>query len=155
MSWQTRTPQFHGMPQFQRAMPVLDCIDMDRSIGFYKEKLGFSASVWGAPASFAILQRGTVTLALALVAFGEAAVSDNWAAYIYVADADALYDELTRLGVDIPDPPANQPYNCRDFVVEDPDGHMLSFGHVLLPDPLGPGLSDRLGRDASGGGDDA
>ncbi|MDX2157582.1 MAG: VOC family protein [Hyphomicrobiaceae bacterium] len=148
MTWQTR------MPQFQRAMPVLDCTDMSRSIAFYREKLGFSASVWGAPPSFAILQRGTVTLALALAAFGEAAVSDNWAAYVYVADADALYDELKKLGVDISEPPTDQPYNCRDFVVEDPDGHMLSFGQVLLADPLGPGLSERLGRDGSDGGDD-
>lgn len=146
MTWAVVTPQF------QRAMPVLDCTDMDASLAFYKEKLGFSASVWGEPASFAILQRGTVTLALALTAFGDAAVSSNWAAYIYVSDADELFSELTALGVEIPEPPTTQSYNCRDFIVEDPDGHMLSFGHVLLPDPMGPGLSDRMGRDGNDGG---
>jgi catechol 2,3-dioxygenase-like lactoylglutathione lyase family enzyme len=140
--------------QLQRAMPVLDCTDMERSVAFYKAKLGFSASVWGEPVSFAILQRGMVTMALALVGYDEAAVSGNWAAYIYVADVDALYDELKALGVELPEPPANQPYNCRDFVVEDPDGHLIAFGQVLVPDPLGPGLSDRLGRDQHGGGDD-
>ena len=132
---------------FQRAMPVLDCTDMGASLAFYRDKLGFAASTWGEPPTFAILQRGTVTLALAAVPPGKAAVSRNWAAYIYVRDADALHAELSALGVALPDPPTTQPYSCRDFVVEDPDGHLLSFGHVLLPDPIGPGLSSDRGRD--------
>jgi catechol 2,3-dioxygenase-like lactoylglutathione lyase family enzyme len=137
--------------QLQRAMPVLDCTDMGRSLAFYRDKLGFDAATWGEPPSFAILQRGTVTLALACVETGEAAVSRNWAAYIYVRDADALHAELASLGVALPDPPTSRPYNCRDFVVEDPDGHMLAFGHVLVPDPHGPGLSERVGREQNGG----
>lgn len=133
--------------QMQRAMPVLDCTDMGRSLDFYKEKLGFAAATWGEPPTFAILQRGMVTIALAHVEKDQAAVSRNWAVYVYVRDADALHAELAALGVALPDPPTTQPYNCRDFVVEDPDGHMISFGQVLSPDPLGPGLSARLGRD--------
>jgi catechol 2,3-dioxygenase-like lactoylglutathione lyase family enzyme len=129
---------------FHRAMPVLGVADMARSLAFYRDKLGFDASTWGEPPTFAILQRGSVTLALARVA--QPAVSPNWAAYVYVGDVDGLYAELSRHGVRIADPPTDQPYNCRDFVVDDPDGHMISFGQVLTPDPLGPGLSDRLGR---------
>ena len=139
-------------PQFQRAMPVLDCTDMEASLAFYRDKLGFSAATWGEPASFAIVQRGTVTLALALVENGKASVSRNWAAYIYVRDVDALYAELQAAGVALPDPPTTQPYNCRDVVAADPDGHLLSFGQVAVPDALGPGLSERIGRDAERGG---
>jgi catechol 2,3-dioxygenase-like lactoylglutathione lyase family enzyme len=138
--------------QFVRAMPVLDCTDLARSLAFYRERLGFAASTWGEPPTFAILQRGTVTLALAAVAPGRAVVSRNWAAYIYVRDADAVHAEFLANGVRLADPPTTQPYNCRDFVVEDPDGHMLSIGQVLAPDPLGPGLGDRLGRDGEAGG---
>ncbi len=43
-----------------------------------------------------------------------------------------------------------RPYGCREFVVDDPDGHIIAFGQVLAPDPLGPGLSDRIGRDEHG-----
>lgn len=128
-----------------RAMPVLGTADMARSLAFYRDRLGFHASTWGEPASFAILQRGTVTIGLATVA--KPAVSSNWAAYVYVADADALYAEFVAEGVQIVDAPTTQPYNCRDFVVDDPDGHMICFGHVLEADPLGPGLSANLGRD--------
>jgi catechol 2,3-dioxygenase-like lactoylglutathione lyase family enzyme len=138
--------------QMQRAMPVLDCTDMSRSLAFYRDKLGFAASTWGEPPTFALLQRGTVTIALAHVEKDKAAISRNWAAYVYVRDADALHAELSKYGVALPDPPTTQPYNCRDFVVEDPDGHLISFGHVLSPDPLGPGLSARCGRDSPMGG---
>jgi catechol 2,3-dioxygenase-like lactoylglutathione lyase family enzyme len=132
---------------FQRAMPVLGVSDMSRSLAFYRDKLGFAASTWGEPATFAILQRGTVTIALTTVA--KPAVSTNWAAYVYVADADALYRELIGHGVRIEDAPTDQPWNCRDFVVDDPDGHMISFGQVLSADPLGPGLSAHVGRDGA------
>lgn len=140
----TTEPSF----QFQRAMPVLDCTDMARSIAFYKDKLGFDAAVWGEPVSFAIMQRGLVTIALAKVDAGKAAVSRNWAAYVHVTDVDALYAEFMSLGVVVPEPPETRDYNCRDFLVDDPDGHMIAFGQVIELDPLGPGLSDRVGRDA-------
>jgi uncharacterized glyoxalase superfamily protein PhnB len=133
--------------QLLRAMPVLDCADFGKSIPFYKEKLGFDVATWGEPVSFAIVQRGTVTLALA--AAERPAVSRNWAAYAYVADVDALYAELIGHGVAIAEPPETRPYNCRESVVDDPDGHMIAFGQLLDPDPLGPGLSERTGRDAS------
>ena len=132
---------------FARTMPVLDCADFAACLAFYKDKLGFSAATWGEPVSFAILQRGTASIALA--AAENPAVSRNWAAYIYVADADATYAELLSHGTPIAEPPENRPYNCREFVVDDPTGHMLAFGQVLTPDPLGPGLSMNVGRDGA------
>lgn len=128
---------------FIRAMPVLDVADMAASLAFYRDKLGFSAATWGEPPTFAIVQRGTISLALAA-----AAVTRNWTAYLYVQDVDALYAELRGLGVDIPHAPETQPYGCRELVVDDPDGHLIAFGQVLQPDAMGPGLSARVGRDA-------
>lgn len=138
--------------QMQRAMPVFETADMARSLAFYKSRLGFDAATWGEPPTFAIVQRGAVTVALAAVDDRPPAVSrKTWAAYVYVADIDALYHELRATGVDLPHPPVDRPYNCREFVLDDPDGHMLAFGSVLAPDPRGPGLSDRIGRDAGTG----
>jgi uncharacterized glyoxalase superfamily protein PhnB len=139
--------------QMQRAMPVLEVSDMARSLAFYKDKLGFDATTWGEPPSFAIVQRGYVTLALAAVGERKVTVSrKTWAAYVYARDVDSLYAEFTAAGIAIPHPPSNQPYNCREFLVDDPDGHMIAFGQVLDPDPVGPGLSERMGRDAMEGG---
>jgi catechol 2,3-dioxygenase-like lactoylglutathione lyase family enzyme len=138
----TTTPDF----PFTRAMPVLDCSDIAASVAFWRDKLGFDAGTWGEPPTFAIVQRGTVSIALALMPKDKVAVSRNGAAYVYVKDVDALYAEYQALGVALPHPPETRPYNCREFV-DDPDGHVTAFGQVLSPDPLGPGLGQRVSRD--------
>jgi len=101
-------------PQFQRAMPVLEVTDRARSLAFYRDRLGFSAVVGSEPPSFAILQRGTVTIALDASERGHSANNQYWAAYLYVADVNALYDEFRDLG--------DAPFGCREFDVTDPDG---------------------------------
>jgi catechol 2,3-dioxygenase-like lactoylglutathione lyase family enzyme len=132
---------------FIRAMPVLDCSDMAASLAFWRDKLGFDAATWGEPPTFAIMQRGAVSIALALRPKDEVAVSRNWAAYLYVKDVDALYAEYEALGIALPHAPETRFYNCREFVVDDPDGHVIAFGQVLSPDLLGPGLGEHIGRD--------
>ena len=139
----TTAPEF----SFIRAMPVLDCSDIAASLAFWKDKLGFDASTWGDSPTFAIVQRGTASIGLARRPKNEIAVSRNVAAYLYVKDVDALFAEYQALGVELPCPPETQPYNCREFTVAVPDGHIIYFGQVLNPDPLGPGLGTRVGRD--------
>jgi catechol 2,3-dioxygenase-like lactoylglutathione lyase family enzyme len=113
-------------------MPVLDCADVARSAAFYRDALGFVATMWGDPPRFAIVRRGTVTLGLASVHEGDMLhVKKNWVAYIYVADADGLYAQLQQRGVHLPDAPTLQPWGCRDFVLHDPDGHLLCFGQDM------------------------
>lgn len=139
-----------GVHQLIRAMPVLEVADMARSLAFYKDKLGFDADTWRDPPTFAILQRGTVSLALVLAQDGNVAVSRrHWAVYVYVDDVDAVFAEFAACGVALPEHPVTQTeYACRDFTLDDPDGHMIAFGTIRNPDPLGPGLSLRTGRDA-------
>jgi catechol 2,3-dioxygenase-like lactoylglutathione lyase family enzyme len=138
-----------GFPHhFQRAMPVLVVADMARSLAFYREKLGFSATVWGEPPNFAIVQRGTLTLALSLMPERKMVSTGAWSAYLYVSDADKAHTEFIAQGVHIADQPENRFYGCRDFVIVDPDGHKIVIGQDLDAYRLGPGLSDRVGRDA-------
>ena len=133
---------------------VLGCTDMARSLVFYRDKLGFEAATWGEPPTFAILQRGVVTLALA-TEDGKPAVSRNWAAYLYVVDADATYREWIAHGVEIAEPPQDRTplYNCRDFTIDDPDGHLLAVGQDLAANAAGPGRNARYGRDGQDGGE--
>jgi predicted enzyme related to lactoylglutathione lyase len=133
--------------QFQRAMPVLEVTDMPGSLAFYRDKLGFSAAVWGEPPSFAIVQRGAVSIALDASQRGQSANNQWWAAYIYVADVNALYDEFRDLGIAIHREIDDAPYGCRDFDVADPDGYVLAFGQDLNPGSFPPGLGPDAGRD--------
>lgn len=120
---------------------------MAATVAFWRDRLGFDGSTWGEPPTFAIMQRGTASLAFALMPKDKVAVSRNWAAYVYVKDVDALYAEYQAHGVPLPCPPETRSYNCREIIVVVPDGHVIAFGQTLTPDPLGPGLGKRVGRD--------
>ncbi len=125
-----------------RCMPVLQVADVERSEGFYCEKLGFrSHGAWGDGPDFAIVQRGRVTIALDR-SYDDGPIPTNqyWAAYVYVDDADALCEQLRGNGVEIVRGPEDMPYGLRDFDIRDPDGHILAFGHDLDPGELEPGL---------------
>ena len=129
-------------PDLSRAMPVLQVRDIARSEAFYCDRLGFrSHGSWGDGPDFCIVQRGRVTIALDRSG-GDSAVplNQHWAAYVYVADADALCAEFRSNGVEIVRELEDAPYGLRDFDVRDPDGHILAFGHDLDPGNSEPGL---------------
>jgi len=132
-----------------RAMPVLQVTDVKRSEAFYCEKLGFrSQGTWGEGPEFCIVQYGRVTIALDRSrADGPIPTNQCWAAYIYVEDADALCAQWRSNGVDIVRGPEDTPYDSRDFDIRDPDGHLLAFGHDLMP---GKGEAGLMNEDDAG-----
>ena len=130
----------------QRAMPVLQVSDLLASVDFYN-RLGFATGgIWGEPETFAIMQRGSVSLALQLLRAEKMPVNTHWAAYIYVDDATAVHEEFRAAGVEIVRPPEETYYGCLDFDVADLDGHLLAFGQDLEPQPHGPGLGAEKGN---------
>jgi uncharacterized glyoxalase superfamily protein PhnB len=58
--------------------------------------------------------------------------AQDWAAYIWVDDADALYTDFTTAGADIVCPPADTFYKNREFQVRLPDGRLLAFAQSLV-----------------------
>jgi uncharacterized glyoxalase superfamily protein PhnB len=49
-------------------------------------------------------------------------------AYITVADVDLLYAELSDRGARIAAPPKTKPWGMREFALQTPDGHRMTFG---------------------------
>ncbi|MEM9715453.1 MAG: glyoxalase superfamily protein [Pseudomonadota bacterium] len=124
-----------------RSMPVLQVTDIDQSVAFFKDKLGFStASIWDHEGQkvFAIVGMDMITLALQV--HGPVGTGDVWACYCYVDDIDAYADDVRRRGGDIVWGPEDAPYGCREIEVIDPDGNRICFGQDLSPGDLGPGL---------------
>ena len=86
--------------------PVLLVADLERSVEYYRDRLGFECEVYGDPPDFAAARRDDATLLLALCADPERIVPnwkivDNiWNAYIRVDDADAVYEEVQRRGAE-------------------------------------------------------
>lgn len=126
-----------------RSMPVLGVRDVAASVKHYQDVLGFAVGgIWGedgAPPAFAIVGFGDITIALDHDAEAKPR-GHGWAAYLYVADVDALHQTLSANGAAIVRKPEDAFYGCRDMDVRDLDGHLLAFGQDLQPGPRGPGL---------------
>jgi len=119
--------------------PYLIVDDIFESAEFYRDKLGFEFNrIWGEPPQFVIVHRDGVHIMLKSIG-SRGSVRPNysvyedacWDAYIWVKDADALYEELRSRGVKITREIENEPYGCRDFDVEDNSGYILCFGQDI------------------------
>jgi uncharacterized glyoxalase superfamily protein PhnB len=119
--------------------PYLIVDDIFESAAFYRDKLGFDFNrIWGEPPQFVIVHRDGVEIMLKSIG-STGHVRPNhrvyedapWDAYIWIKDADALYEELRSRGVKITREIENAPYGCRDFDVEDNSGYILCFGQSI------------------------
>lgn len=130
---------------FQRAMPILEVRNVDRAVRFWA-RAGFAThGTWednGTP-SFAIVQRGAITLGL--TRRDAPATNAWWAAYLYVDNLADLHAEYAAAGLCPTQIHRAKDYGCDDFDLICPDGHRIAFGQDRAPEP-GPGLSGDNGK---------
>ena len=125
-------------PKLTASSAVLLVRDVVKSADHYRDAMGFDYErFWGEPASFVILHRDGLYLMLKQAAdprhvVPHWTVSDKlWNVYFWVAGVDALYAELVRRGARIDYGLCDQSYGCREFGVQDLDGHDIGFGEVI------------------------
>jgi predicted enzyme related to lactoylglutathione lyase len=118
--------------------PVLVVDNVQSTADFYRDKLGFQYNrIWGEPPCFCMAMRsGVVIMLKELSAKGHVRPNrlvdpdeETWDAYLWIDDADALYEEYKQKGVNITREICDQEYGCRDFEIEDCNGYRLCFGH--------------------------
>ena len=126
-------------PPFLNLVPMLMCDDVQASIRFYTDILGFVVTGRmddvGAT-GFASLRNGRAALMLASPSYvpqgrqvdGRFPQSHY---YFYVADADALRQSIVEAGWEATEC-VDRFYDLREFELVDPDGHVLVFGQDLL-----------------------
>ncbi len=102
--------------------PILCVRDLERSVRYYTEVLGFDAADWNTGDFTAVSLRGC-GIYLAQDAQG---YPGTWV-WVGVGDARALYDLYRRRGAIIRLPPTNYPW-ALEMQIEDPDGNVLRFG---------------------------
>ncbi len=114
--------------------------DVVATANFYRDKLGFHYDrFWGEPPAFCMVKREGIIIMLSqlettgVMRPNRLAIDDGdpWDAYVWVDDADALYEEFKAKGVTIARDLCDQPYGNRDFDVEDCNGYRLCFGHDI------------------------
>ena len=123
---------------FTESHPILNVKDVAASLEYYCDTLGYKLKFrWpyqcpdpGAAVvvpEFAEVKRGQSSIMLALENQGGPAM---WI-YLDVAsleDLTALYQEYQANGARIVEPPTDKPWNMREMLVEDLDGHTLRIG---------------------------
>jgi predicted enzyme related to lactoylglutathione lyase len=116
---------------------VLLVSDLERSLAYYRDGLGFDCETYGDPPNFASVGRDEATILLALTDEPERivphwhVVENMWNVYIRVDDVDRLYAEIQERGTPIDYTIYDAPHGFREFGVQDPDGYDIAFGQPL------------------------
>lgn len=121
--------------QFRGIAPFFFVRDVCKSAEYYRDVFGFEYELlWGEPPCFCMPMREGCVVMLSEV--DEPALvrpngvqTEAWDAYIWVEDADALFQELKGKGAQVKYEPIDRPYyDMREFAVQDLDGYVLAFG---------------------------
>jgi predicted enzyme related to lactoylglutathione lyase len=113
--------------RFEGSQPILRVEDMNASVHFYVDLLGFRNAPWGTE-EFTSVNRDKAGIYLCQRGQGRGAA---WV-WIGVEDAEKLHEEFKARGVAIRMPPTNYSW-ALEFHVEDPDGNVLRFGSEPRP----------------------
>lgn len=112
---------------FQRVSPVFPVRDMDLAVAHYRA-LGFEVRIYEGPDAYAFVERDGIEIHLALVK--DLKPKKNMSAvYLYVDDADTIYDEWSRADIDgrLVEPRESS-YGLREGACLDRDANLIRFG---------------------------
>lgn len=108
--------------------------DLARAIAYYHDRLGFTLD-FVYDSFYASVSRDGCKIHLkhgprlaAEKAFKEE--QEHLDAYIAVSGVRDLFCEMQRRGADVIQPLEERPWNCVDFIVQDPDGYILCFSEL-------------------------
>jgi len=123
-------------PTTEEISPFFIVSNVDRTIAFYREKLGFETTFQYPERNpfFAIIRRDGAQLFLK--SDGNVTPLPNprrhpsmrWDAYVYAPDPDALASEFVDHGAAFSEPLKDTHEGLRGFELTDPDGYVLFFG---------------------------
>ncbi len=117
------------MELLSHAATVLPVLDPVKSIEFYEKSLGFEVVFkWNDPVDYVVLRRGDVHLHLTRTQDSFGKKNEHVACYIFVYDIRAIHQEFKSKGLPVDPELSDREYGMTDFDIEDPDGHILSFG---------------------------
>lgn len=116
------------MNRLQKAAPVLASLNMDETIAFYRDRLGFRVGYHDA--GYGVVSRDDI-----LIHFwkcDDKIHPENTSCYLYVTGIDELYAEMQRAGVIHPNGALeDKPPGMREFAVNDVHGNLIRFGEEL------------------------
>ena len=121
-------------PAIEDAVAIVPVRDIEATVDFYADVLGFERRFIADDKSFAIVIHGEAAIHFVACDDDDAlrATANNISIYLWVRSLDALYEKLQPSLAALPQgrvrPPFDQPYGMREFHIKDPDGCLLLFG---------------------------
>ena len=113
---------------FESVVPILYSSDVTKSIKYYIEQLAFDEKwEWDNPTTFGGVSKDCVRIFFCLNYQGN---PGTWIA-INVDNVDKYFDIIKARGAKIVSPPQDKEWYMREMLVEDPDGHIIRFGHGI------------------------
>lgn len=108
--------------------PVLPVNDVEETIKWYEEKLGFHTDfTWEEPATYAVISRDGIKIHLTKKDDDFQPSRVHTALYVFVFEVDEVFEEFKSKGVDAREPQTYD-YGMRDFDLYDLNGFRLTFG---------------------------
>jgi lactoylglutathione lyase len=125
------------MPQFKKLTPNLLVANVERSVAFYVDTLGFERGMTvpqESPFVFASVTSGAVeiffndapTAVKEYPAFAGKPIGATGTMFIELESVDALHERI-KSSVTITMPLVTQFYGLREFAIMDPDGYVITF----------------------------
>ena len=125
------------MPHFKKLTPNLVVANVERSLAFYVDTLGFERGLTvpeQSPLVFASVTNGPIEIFFNDAAtavkeyprFDGKPIGATGTLFIEVEGVDALHDRL-KPSVNVVMPIVTKFYGMREFAIEDPDGYVITF----------------------------
>ena len=108
------------------AAPVLPCKDVNESIEFYKNKLGFDKT-WVHQGFYGGAYNGNSEFHF----YKSQGEIHPIMVYCFVENADEVFEFVKSNGIETTNEPCDQVYGLRDFNIKDIDGNTICFGSEL------------------------
>jgi len=123
-----------GTAQIIGIAPQFLVDDLDRSIAFYRDRLGFGLD-FTYQSFYASVSRDGFAIHLkhapkVAVDRAHRKQNEHLDAHISVTGVRALFSEFQMRGAEALGPLEERPWACLDFYVEDPDGYILCFSEL-------------------------
>jgi predicted enzyme related to lactoylglutathione lyase len=113
---------------FESIVPILYSADVKRSLAYYIEQLAFDEKwEWDNPTTFGGVSKDCVRIFFCLKDQGN---PGTWIA-VNVDNVDEYFETIKTRGAKILSPPQDKEWFMREMLVEDPDGHIIRFGHGI------------------------
>jgi uncharacterized glyoxalase superfamily protein PhnB len=117
------------------AVPVVSTDQVRNSISYYTKVLGFSPDFeYGDPIVYAGVKSGEAEIYFAYDPDSIKSIREkqfNPEIYIWVTDAEILYETHRINGAEIIEPISDRPWGARQYVVKDINGYHLKFAQPV------------------------